>query len=151
YQFQLVSYRGTLNEDAVFGALSNVAPITTEPGSDSEPDEEPEPDDETDPDEETDPDDGTDPDEEPDEEPEPDDEPAPRSVKSVKGTPGSRTFADVGQTARLPAVGYDVCGDAAEGAEFTFVCSNPSVVSVSSTGLMTARSAGTATIVVASV
>lgn len=29
YQFQLVSYRGTLNQDAVFGALSNVAAKTT--------------------------------------------------------------------------------------------------------------------------
>lgn len=42
YQFQLVSFRGTLNQDAVFGGLSNVASATTTsvaipPGGDSDP------------------------------------------------------------------------------------------------------------------
>jgi hypothetical protein len=30
YQFQVVAYRGTLNVDAVFGSLSNVATATTQ-------------------------------------------------------------------------------------------------------------------------
>jgi polysaccharide lyase-like protein/fibronectin type III domain protein len=33
YEFQLVAYRGTLNQDAVFGGLSNVARSTTPAGS----------------------------------------------------------------------------------------------------------------------
>ncbi len=108
YQFQLVAFRGTLNQNAVFGSLSNVAGATTEA-------------------------------------------PEPGPVVSLTVTPASHTFTDVGQTRQLSVTGRDAQGREVDGAEFEFVSSNPSIVSVDAMGRMTARAVGAATVIVSSV
>lgn len=120
YQFRLVSYRGTLNQGAIFGDYSNSVAAETE----AEQGEEPEPD--------------------PDPEPQPD-------VASVTASPASHTFESVGQSLQIEATARNSDGAVVNDADFTWASTSSSVVSVNSMGLMTARGAGTAMIIVTSV
>jgi len=70
---------------------------------------------------------------------------ATKTVTSVGITPGSAS-ATVGQTAQLVAVAKDAQGVAMTGKSFTWASSNNAVATVSASGLVTAVTAGTATI-----
>ncbi|HEU5209433.1 MAG TPA: Ig-like domain-containing protein, partial [Longimicrobiales bacterium] len=110
YQFRLVSYRGTLNQGAVFGDYSNSVSAATEIEQGGEPD-----------------------------------------VASVTATPGSHTFTAVGQSLQIEATARDAGGTVVSGAGFTWASTNSSVVSVNSMGLVTARGAGSALVIVSAV
>lgn len=86
------------------------------------------------------------------EEPEPDPDPEPQpDVASVTASPGSHTFTSVGQSLQIEATARNSAGAVVNDADFTWVSTNSSVVSVNSMGLITARGAGTAMVIVTSV
>lgn len=112
YQFRLVSYRGTLNQGAIFGDYSNSVSAQTEADGGQNP------------------------------------QPA---VASVTATPGSHTFTSVGQSRQIEAVARDSEGNIVSGADYTWASTNSSIASVNTMGVVTARGAGTAMVIVSSV
>jgi len=102
YGFQVVAFRGTLNVNAVFGALSNVVKGTTTSG-------------------------------------------AVAPVASVTLSPASANLA-VGAAQQLAATLQDAAGNTLTGRTVTWASSAPAVATVNAGGLVTAVSAGSATI-----
>lgn len=113
YEFQLVSYRGTLQVDPVFGSRSNVVAAATEPVDTGEPID--------------------------------------SLVASITATPATHTFTQLGATMQIEATARNAAGSVIGGAALSWTSTNPSVVSVNSTGRMTAQAAGTAMIIIGSV
>jgi uncharacterized protein YjdB len=105
YNFQVIAFRGTLNQNAVFGSLSNIASGTT---TSSVP-------------------------------------PPPVPVASVSVTPASSSLL-IGATAQLSAVTRDANNNVLTGRAVTWSSSNSAVSRVSTSGLVTAVAAGSATI-----
>ena len=101
YQFQLVAYRGTLNVDAVFGSLSNVASATTTTST--------------------------------------------ASVASVTVSPAEVTLG-IGGTQQFAAALRDANGNLLTGRTVVWTSSNDLVAAVTSTGLVTGLTVGTATL-----
>jgi len=77
--------------------------------------------------------------------------PPAQTVASVTATPSSHTFSAVGQTLQVQATARDGSGNVVSGAELSWQSTNSSVASVNNMGLVTARGAGSAMIIVASV
>lgn len=100
YQFQVVAFRGTLNQNAVFGALSNVATGATI---------------------------------------------AQIVVGAVTVSP-TAVSGSVGQTGQFSAAVTDPSGAPITGQKVSWASSSNSVVTIDSTGLATAKSAGSATV-----
>lgn len=71
---------------------------------------------------------------------------APATVASVEVTSPIGALLDVGGGAQLAALAKDAQGVGVSGVSFTWTSTNPSVVSVSSTGLIQAQAVGAATI-----
>jgi hypothetical protein len=69
--------------------------------------------------------------------------PAPQSVASVSVSPSSSSL-QVGQTVQLSATMRDASGNVLSGRSVTWTSSNPTIATVSSSGLVTARAAGAA-------
>ena len=101
YAFQLVAFRGTLQVDAVFGGLSNIAPATTVPST--------------------------------------------AAVATVAISPASASVA-VGSTQQLSAVVKDANGNVLTGRVVTWTSNNVAVALVSSSGLVTGLTLGSATL-----
>jgi len=121
YQFQLVSYRGTLNSSATFGPLSNTVSATTDAGSSggggsggsgS----------------------GT-----------------VGPVASVTATPSSYTFTSIGASVQIQASATDSAGRTVTNAAYTYSSTDASVIAVTSAGVMTAKAVGSAMIIVSAV
>jgi uncharacterized protein YjdB len=109
YNFQLIAFRGTLNQNAVFGSLSNIAAAAT---TSSTP-------------------------------------PPPVPVASVSVAPASATLA-IGATLQLQVSAFDANNNPLTGRVVTSSSADPGIASVNSAGLVTAVSAGTTQITVAS-
>jgi hypothetical protein len=77
-------------------------------------------------------------------EPEPED-PTPPAIAAIAVSPAARTL-DIGNTLQLSAQATDGSGTVLTGRTFTWSSSNSGVASVTSSGLITARAAGSATI-----
>lgn len=77
--------------------------------------------------------------------------PPAQTVASVTATPSSHTFSAVGQTLQVQATARDGSGNVVSGAELSWQSTNSSVASVNNMGLVTARGAGSAMIIAASV
>ncbi|MEX2610300.1 MAG: Ig-like domain-containing protein, partial [Gemmatimonadota bacterium] len=65
-------------------------------------------------------------------------------VRAVDVEPGSLSFSSLHDTTRLSAVARDANGHAVAGASITWSVTNPAILTVDSTGLVTARSNGQA-------
>src|SRR5690606_33241839 len=74
--------------------------------------------------------------------------PPPPTIASVTATPASHTFTEVNATRQVTAVARDAAGNAMSGTQFSWSSSSNSVVTVSGSGLMTARGEGTARVIV---
>ena len=109
YNFQVVAFRGTMNQDAVYGALSNVAAATTTASN----------------------------------APPPPPPPPPAAVASISVSPSTATL-NAGATSQLTATTRDASNNVLTGRTITWVSANTAVATVSATGLVTAKAAGTA-------
>ena len=107
YQFQMVSYRGTLNVDATFGGLSNTASAVTTGA-------------------------------------------ATFQTPTVTATPASLSFSSLNATAQLSAVAKDSTGTTVANPGFTWRSLATSIAIVSTSGLVTAKAAGTTSVIVSS-
>jgi len=70
----------------------------------------------------------------------------PAKVAAVEVTPAVATLVTLGETRRLSAVAQDLAGRPLSGVRFTWTSRFPSVATVDSDGLVTARALGTTTI-----
>ncbi|HEV7389094.1 MAG TPA: Ig-like domain-containing protein, partial [Gemmatimonadaceae bacterium] len=106
YNFQLIAFRGTLNQDAVFGALSNIVAVTTTASSAPPP------------------------------------PPPPAAVASVSISPASVSI-QIGAASQLTATTRDANNNVLTGRIVTWASANTTLATVSSSGLVTAKLAGT--------